>query len=1502
MPSVSNQVAYLTGGERPTAACMNALHQALDRKLSQLLSGKSPVIAQSQNFPAILLGRTFFFTNGQGTAYSSQVPGSIFISGGLTTRSGTDPTTGLPYPPGYQTWVAPVIRDYQHHQFTDAVSAITLSAVSWDEVNKLANVPRFPQSAYKDLTDYPTDPGLPYVDQYSGVAAAQVGFLENSMQCHYLLHQGASDASPVPYYLQEAGAKMPEKRYDWAVAELVLEGQTAVTIPAAWDKYNFFRIHNLNPVAATLTFQMDATAHPATFVVTLPAFGCQTVRRSSVSSGYTLDGHYFWYARPGDPRFFWFQPCGYGAPNQTANRFTWSWDGRVADTMVQNNLTNPVGLLDWIEYFTRDVDDFPGQNNYGMAPGTIHAGFIRDLTVWQSEYAHYSNLYGDPGNPATCLGDLLHHKGTLYAIQSSKTQTDAISGKPFLKIIKGTFNGYATFVADLAALGVTASVNASGDYQLQNANPSQYDVTLVPTGTNFLKQGEQLPDHVVLSGATVYTIENAVFEQDPNNSESALTATPNQVVFPAVVTTATNTRQYYRWQDYTVDWTPAPAVSTATGPNLATLSTPGRSTATALHGIHQVTVADLLSLKFWGDPAHTPPGSANLAIISPQVRLTPQGVVLTWGTQYSGAIPAAPAAPFPDFALGNLTMVRNQRVIFRHHGWGYVSDAFGSESAGYFSCRQPLYYDGGNNFKNDLFNTQAPGGDFTFGPTNCTQAQVKVQQRVSRQQGSVFNWGGGRFWQCKSTGNYLPQYLAALALPSWNAVSKTVNEDGSMTVVTDTAGTLTLPAGWTDPRINTQWYNGGLTVTASVTSFPTRCFALLPEMYNLIAQGINQITAAVPINYKALRFIFNGVTFGFDPQSGLGPGAGYIGGNTFPYFQGPVPMNCWGTFDAGSTFEQFCNAQGVPVRTAADLPQQDIVSAGYKTSQAVMVDTLNITVANCNFQWGDGATTSTSPGPGGTTITSEDGPNAYWTATLNLQANTELLSSAALRQGLAAGACCLGACDPNQPVPWPTQPSAPGVPPQITALPWNYFVASNDSSDGTIHQGDLLTPNGTVSVFGATAGDATCPDGSIYNLNTSYSGMRWLKLEDVEAFLMQFGFAFNFEEVVIPLTLAYLEDAFELDNASYGSSLTAQCNQHTAGPADTTAAAINSWVNSLTAQDGRIVLVGGMDAEGVAQPYGTWLGWFVDAQPDASVAGALNAQWKWRGDNATTFYAPLAVTNLSCRDTQTSLLRVSQYNGGLGMDVIYLSSAGYYPPAGAPHPYAGVFFPGNPGGGAAGFGNPNLSAGFGWGGCASLNAGQPPTAGNVCFIVSRFVPNALGPDTLTKFAAMGRQPLVGAYTPATGLCSYEEFSILDHYDAWLVHTYGAPRVWSISLVGQSSWIRVVDGWASDDTAFYIDGDGSNVEGAELSWGGYGWAFGFTALAAPTNLTVTQGAALGTPNGGSEMLAVLQAAAQNRYLACFNLARLAIDLTGGTTPASSQLLASSSQPASSSQQL
>ena len=501
-----------------------------------------------------------------------------------------------------------------------ALNGTTPGTITFDEVNKIANLTvRFP-SASGDTGHYPTvapsTMGLPCYSNAYGSPAQNVGYLENSMIAHYIMHQGASDTAAVPYYIKE-GPCAVERHSAWGVAEIIIEGPTSITLPDTWDKYNFFRVHNLNSVACTVSFG----GH---FTLRLLPFACGTVRRTAPAGTYAANGNYFFYAQGEDPRFYWFIQTGMGNTNGVANT-SWGWDGRVTDTMAANNLTNPAGLLDWVAFFTRDVDDYP---SYG-APNpaaTIHAGFITDPTIQSNEHAHYTTLFGDPSVGTTLLGDLLHHKGTVYAVQVSKTKIDAVSGKGYAQVIKGSFNGYATFQADMAALGVSVTAKTAagvattltdphGILQLSNANPTAYDVYLVPTGTNFLKQGDVQASIVALTGTTLYAIESAVFEVDANamdpgglgvmNGTPNLGVTPNQLVFPPVVTTAANTKSYYDWMDLTGPWSdPVGTPIVVTGPNITTMTQPAWTTAPVMGGIHTVTVASLTSLSWWGGPGN----------------------------------------------------------------------------------------------------------------------------------------------------------------------------------------------------------------------------------------------------------------------------------------------------------------------------------------------------------------------------------------------------------------------------------------------------------------------------------------------------------------------------------------------------------------------------------------------------------------------------------------------------------------------------------------------------------------------------------------------------------------------------------------------------------------------------------------------------------------------------------------------------------------------------------
>ena len=203
MATVSNGIPYLLGGEKPTAALMNALHMTLDRKLTKMLSGKSPIIAQAGTFPSFLLGKCFFFTSG-GAVYANKVPGYQSNSNAVLNPGGGlfgGPIVELPVARPYNPWQCTVATGGPYtDEFTTAINAMvalngtTPGTITFDEVNKIANLTvRFP-SAIGDTGHYPTvapsTMGLPcYSDAY-GSPAQNVGYLENSMIAHYILHQG----------------------------------------------------------------------------------------------------------------------------------------------------------------------------------------------------------------------------------------------------------------------------------------------------------------------------------------------------------------------------------------------------------------------------------------------------------------------------------------------------------------------------------------------------------------------------------------------------------------------------------------------------------------------------------------------------------------------------------------------------------------------------------------------------------------------------------------------------------------------------------------------------------------------------------------------------------------------------------------------------------------------------------------------------------------------------------------------------------------------------------------------------------------------------------------------------------------------------------------------------------------------------------------------------------------------------------------------------------------
>ena len=443
------KVDYLTGNEKPTAELMNDLFGALDAKLTLLLGGRSFFLAQTATLPQYLIGKAFFFTAGP-AVYAPRVPGYI------EANTSSNPVA-LPYnhaqfvaaqasavfQPGYlkeatiqNGGAGYLLNDVvtlaggtvaaggspaqlqvtQRDATTGKILAVTLvtagsytvlpqtpnqvngghgggawldcNLVQFDLYNKVAPIKKIDSPG----SSTPHYAGLPY--------AADVGLFEWSLAAHSVMYQGRNDKKPVRYYLQD-GTTMPEKHFKFALAEIIIEGVPAVTMEKSWDKYACFRIHNLNATPATVTFA------DGNYVVKLTPFQCVTVRRDWTADAggghyqnYRLGYNYFFKFEGGDPRCYWFFPTsgagiGYG--------------GKAANSMQANNLVNPAILYDWLLNFQRTADG-----------ATTFAAWNEDASVQCDIYPLLKKIFGDPSNPATPVGDLIHHKGDLVILRRPK--------------------------------------------------------------------------------------------------------------------------------------------------------------------------------------------------------------------------------------------------------------------------------------------------------------------------------------------------------------------------------------------------------------------------------------------------------------------------------------------------------------------------------------------------------------------------------------------------------------------------------------------------------------------------------------------------------------------------------------------------------------------------------------------------------------------------------------------------------------------------------------------------------------------------------------------------------------------------------------------------------------------------------------------------------------------------------------------------------------------------
>jgi hypothetical protein len=373
-------VEYLKGGEAPTAARMTALFQELDRKIGiatgkrSLLMLRQPGVTAADQPYRSFLGDTFIFSNRPAAELSWAPPGRI----------------------------------YNHADYTDAAAAVEANTDDPDHI---------------DNTNHTL--GVKLVDQvyYDRIGQARDGmFFNGSIGTHWRMMADLAGVQRryylrerVPFYARVYNEPQRHRRY--SVADLVFEDTgDAFDIPAEWDKYCFFRLHNLNPFPLQVNF--------LGWGVKVVPWGSVCVRRHPYPTpgGYETCGNYFFWFRAGDPRMYDTGNC------------------RLVG-MRANNVVNPRLMFSLI----------------------ASVGSVLDLRVdpheQQDETAYLGPVYGlaEGIKDDTIIGDLLVHPGKLYLFVSTagvvahQLELDRFSSAP----------------ANLSQQGLICSENAAGDLQVQ---------------------------------------------------------------------------------------------------------------------------------------------------------------------------------------------------------------------------------------------------------------------------------------------------------------------------------------------------------------------------------------------------------------------------------------------------------------------------------------------------------------------------------------------------------------------------------------------------------------------------------------------------------------------------------------------------------------------------------------------------------------------------------------------------------------------------------------------------------------------------------------------------------------------------------------------------------------------------------------------------------------------------------------------------------------------------
>ncbi len=391
-------IPYLTT-ERPTAAQMNVLFAEYDRKLALTWDNKSP-----------------FFWDGWNTLELNFISERFYFLGGLSGL--TADLNQLSFDYSFNTDGTPknaAYLDYNHQIFTDLAQStpiLTAQTPYYDAARKILRIEDIDVSHYQTIN--------------KGHIFGSAPFFDHSLEAHTRLFSPVPDAEPKPYFLMIGGGGGAtgalERVRNYEQVDIILDNRSAFVFRSSWNKFNFFRIHNLSNNPIEFMFQGNGVdVFAATY--TIPARGCKCVRRTRAgvyTEGYT----YFQKYLSGDPLFY------HGALLKNNRE-------------ISNNVTNPSILTSLFDIL---------KINNGL---NIPRFMIDKTKFWDATSTYCNGTIFPTVSDSQPIGDFVHHKGKLVAVETvdgiETSRTDI------------AFDGYRSLKSKFQQAGLTVSDTDSID-------------------------------------------------------------------------------------------------------------------------------------------------------------------------------------------------------------------------------------------------------------------------------------------------------------------------------------------------------------------------------------------------------------------------------------------------------------------------------------------------------------------------------------------------------------------------------------------------------------------------------------------------------------------------------------------------------------------------------------------------------------------------------------------------------------------------------------------------------------------------------------------------------------------------------------------------------------------------------------------------------------------------------------------------------------------------------